>query len=83
MSPERKASRPQTMEELEREIQHLASIWYPPRTEQELAIVAANGLGASLGRLPVVRGVNFGASSSLPSVAGGSWLMHDNSKSGT
>jgi eukaryotic-like serine/threonine-protein kinase len=46
------ATRPQTMEDLEREIQHLASIWYPPRTEQELAIVAA----ASLGRMPVVRG---------------------------
>jgi serine/threonine protein kinase len=68
------AARPQTMEELEREIQHLASIWYPPRTEQELAIVAANGLGASLGRLPVVRGFNVGASSSSPSDGGGSWL---------
>jgi serine/threonine protein kinase len=35
------ASRPQSMEELEREIQHLASIWFPAqaRTEQELSVI--------------------------------------------
>jgi serine/threonine protein kinase len=48
------AARPQTMEDLERELQHLASVWYPapPRTEQELARVV------SMGRLPVVRGAS-------------------------
>ena len=51
------ASRPQTMEELEREIQQIAARFFPPRTEQDLAIVAgAGGLAAaSLSRLPVVR----------------------------
>jgi len=50
------AARPQTMEELEREIQQIASRFFPPRTEQDLAIVAgAGGLAAaSLGRLPIV-----------------------------
>ncbi len=51
------AARPQTMEELEREIQQIAARFFPPRTEQDLAIVAgAGGLAAaSLNRVPVVR----------------------------
>ncbi len=51
------AGRPQTMEELEREIQQIATRFFPPRTEQDLAIVAgAGGLAAaSLNRLPIVR----------------------------
>jgi serine/threonine protein kinase len=50
------ATRPQTMEDLEREIQQMASRFFPLRTEQELSIVAgAGGMAASLGRLPIVR----------------------------
>ncbi len=51
------AARPQTMEELEREIQQIATRFFPPRTEQDLAIVAgAGGLAAaSLSRMPIVR----------------------------
>ena len=41
-------ARPQTMEELEREIQQIATRFFPPRTEQDLAIVAgAGGLAAA------------------------------------
>ncbi len=59
-------ARPQTMEELEREIQQIAARFFPPRTEQDLAIVAgAGGLAAaSLGRLPVVRAASPLSSSS-------------------
>jgi serine/threonine-protein kinase len=53
-------ARPQTMEDLEREIQQIATRFFPPRTEQDLAIVAgAGGLAAaSLTFLPVVRASN-------------------------
>ena len=69
------AARPQTMEELEREIQQLASIFYPPRTEQELAIVASGrGLGTSLGRLPVVHAQGASFSSPLSGAEAGSLL---------
>ena len=46
------------MEELEREIQQIATRFFPPRTEQDLAIVAgAGGLAAaSLSRMPIVHG---------------------------
>ncbi len=57
------ATRPQTMEDLEREIQQMATRFFPLRTEQELSIVAgAGGMAASLGRLPIVR-----AASPVPS----------------
>ena len=36
-------ARPQTMEELERDIQQIATRFFPPRTEQDLAIVAGAG----------------------------------------
>jgi len=62
------AARPQTMEELEREIQQIATRFFPPRTEQDLAIVAgAGGLAAaSLNRMPVVRAQSPFSSSSDP-----------------
>ena len=60
------AARPQTMEELEREIQQIAARFFPPRTEQDLAIVAgAGGLAAaSLDRMPIVR-----AASPMPAMS--------------
>jgi serine/threonine-protein kinase len=60
-------ARPQTMEELEREIQQIATRFFPPRTEQDLAIVAgAGGLAAaSLNRLPIVRAASPGPSESI------------------
>jgi tetratricopeptide (TPR) repeat protein len=44
------------MEELEREIQQIATRFFPPRTDQDLAIVAGAGglVATSLSRIPIV-----------------------------
>jgi serine/threonine protein kinase len=78
------AARPQTMEDLEREIQHLASAWFPPRTEQELAIIGAgSGFGwPSLGRMPVIRPVPGTAVAPAVSPAAGGARLGERARAG-